>query len=863
MPRARVVLPLLLGIALPAVAQVRINEVLYDGDGTDADDVFTELTGPPATSLDGWALVGVNGTTSAPYRTVDLGGAIPADGVYVVATESASEALAAVRDFVGSVDWQNGPDAVWLLDSDGSVVDALQYGSVDSFAEGEGTPAPEVSSGQSLSRDAAGTDTDDNAADFSPLDVPTPGIGPAPGGEAPDDGDDDPPPPASPTSLQLALPDTTAAGGDTLIVPVRLTDTSGLGVLATELFLTFDGDVLRLVDVRPADLLAGADWTVAAHVRPGGDAPDTLRIALATDVDTLAGAGALVQARFAVADLRQPASSNLAVEHLLLNDGGVAAATVGGAVDLVGVDAHLDVLPARASLHQPFTVTVVDADEDRDPLVADEVEVRITEGPEDGAVEQVDSLTVRETGASTGVFVGSVATLFADPVSGNGLLEVAPRRLVRLCYEDRLDALGQTTPRCRDAPIPGHDGRVEVTAVAEPGDTLWVRLVDPDLNRRPDAVDTTEVTAVDRPLGVSWTARLIEQGASDSVFVGHVPTIPHASVEALRLSAPGHVDVHYVDRAPEVGDSLVVRASTRVLNRFGDADGNGTVQAFDAAATLAHVLAPRLTADDSLAANVDSLAPFGPITPYDAALILQQRVGLRRRFPVQSAGAANHPAEAATGAHRPTVPRATDPLHVALVSRSGATALQLSERNGVVAADVTLAGVPPATTVTLAPEARGFLLRSARRGDRLRIVLAGAVDAAGPGDLLWLSGDQATTTVERVRLNDRDLPVTAAPPANAGTQPAALALYANHPNPFNGATRIPFEAGDAARASLTIHDVLGRQVRSLRRGPIGEGAHAVVWDGRDDQGRLAATGVYLARLRVDGGSATRRMLLVR
>ena len=35
---------------------------------------------------------------------------------------------------------------------------------------------------------------------------------------------------------------------------------------------------------------------------------------------------------------------------------------------------------------------------------------------------------------------------------------------------------------------------------------------------------------------------------------------------------------------------------------------------------------------DSLSANVDLQAPFGPISPYDAALILKKRVGLIDRF---------------------------------------------------------------------------------------------------------------------------------------------------------------------------------------------------------------------------------------
>ena len=43
-----------------------IREILYDGPGSDADDVFTELSGVPGSNLDGWTLVGINGDTNVP-----------------------------------------------------------------------------------------------------------------------------------------------------------------------------------------------------------------------------------------------------------------------------------------------------------------------------------------------------------------------------------------------------------------------------------------------------------------------------------------------------------------------------------------------------------------------------------------------------------------------------------------------------------------------------------------------------------------------------------------------------------------------------------------------------------------------------
>jgi hypothetical protein len=58
-------------------------------------------------------------------------------------------------------------------------VDAVGYGTFapDEFFAGEGSPAPDAPAGASLGRRFADLDTDDNAADFAVLAVPTPGAG--------------------------------------------------------------------------------------------------------------------------------------------------------------------------------------------------------------------------------------------------------------------------------------------------------------------------------------------------------------------------------------------------------------------------------------------------------------------------------------------------------------------------------------------------------------------------------------------------------------------------------------------------------------------------------------------------------------
>ena len=168
----------LLIMASAGASPVVIQEVLYDGLGSDADDVFTELFGTPGASLNGWTLVGINGRNGESYRTIDLSGAlIPDDGLLLIATSSANVGLAALTDFVANVDWQNEPDAVQLWFND-VLQDALQYGDAGVNNAGEGAHAATTPASMSLSRSFFGTDTDDNAADFL-VGEATPGAGPA------------------------------------------------------------------------------------------------------------------------------------------------------------------------------------------------------------------------------------------------------------------------------------------------------------------------------------------------------------------------------------------------------------------------------------------------------------------------------------------------------------------------------------------------------------------------------------------------------------------------------------------------------------------------------------------------------------
>ncbi|MFO7653491.1 MAG: choice-of-anchor X domain-containing protein [Candidatus Krumholzibacteriia bacterium] len=92
---------------------------------------------------------------------------------------------------------------------------------------------------------------------------------------------------------------------------------------------------------------------------------------------------------------------------------------------------------------------------------------------------------------------------------------------------------------------------------------------------------------------------------------------------------------------------------------------------------------------------------------------------------------------------------------------------------------------------------------------------------------------------------------------------AGVALRQNVPNPFNPRTEIRFVVPRGGRGSLRIYDVRGELVRTLQAGEMATGEHVAVWDGCDDGGVMAGSGVYLCRLEVNGETDARSMVLLK
>lgn len=98
---------------------------------------------------------------------------------------------------------------------------------------------------------------------------------------------------------------------------------------------------------------------------------------------------------------------------------------------------------------------------------------------------------------------------------------------------------------------------------------------------------------------------------------------------------------------------------------------------------------------------------------------------------------------------------------------------------------------------------------------------------------------------------------------NRNALPVAFNLEQNHPNPFNPITQIRYSVPRTVQVHLAIYNIQGQLVRTLVEERRTAGSYSVVWDGRDDQGQLLSSGLYMYRIDCPGFTKTRKLLFLK
>jgi len=101
------------------------------------------------------------------------------------------------------------------------------------------------------------------------------------------------------------------------------------------------------------------------------------------------------------------------------------------------------------------------------------------------------------------------------------------------------------------------------------------------------------------------------------------------------------------------------------------------------------------------------------------------------------------------------------------------------------------------------------------------------------------------------------------PTASAALPGSVLQSRLTSSNPARGSASLDFRTSAAGPLSARIFDVRGTLVRTVYDGSIQPGAHSLTWDGRDDRGNPAPSGVYFYRLDSAEGRVSHKVAFLR
>lgn len=159
-----------------------------------------------------------------------------------------------------------------------------------------------------------------------------------------------------------------------------------------------------------------------------------------------------------------------------------------------------------------------------------------------------------------------------------------------------------------------------------------------------------------------------------------------------------------------------------------------------------------------------------------------------------------------------------------------------------------------------------FQYDSVKIGSRKDFVFDGTLKGkpplAAPGESFSVANHLSTSTytpLVLLGLVHAGVAVDDTPP----TMPTRAEMEQNFPNPFNPQTTIHFTLTRRESVRIFVFNILGQRVATLADREYDAGRHSVTWDGRDESGRPAASGIYLYQIKSEQLTTSRKMILLR
>ena len=154
--------------------------------------------------------------------------------------------------------------------------------------------------------------------------------------------------------VSVWVPDTACTPGDTVIVPIYVSNVTELGVISASITLTFDTNAVRAFDASLGDI-ASSDWLIQSNAKPG-----QIVIAMAGAI-SLSGTGELVKIPFII-DLTAGMDITIHIERCQFNEGGIRTDLQDGKISIVtGIEEYSDkTIPVTYELSQNVPNPVTD-----------------------------------------------------------------------------------------------------------------------------------------------------------------------------------------------------------------------------------------------------------------------------------------------------------------------------------------------------------------------------------------------------------------------------------------------------------------------------------------------------------------------
>jgi hypothetical protein len=96
-----------------------------------------------------------------------------------------------------------------------------------------------------------------------------------------------------------------------------------------------------------------------------------------------------------------------------------------------------------------------------------------------------------------------------------------------------------------------------------------------------------------------------------------------------------------------------------------------------------------------------------------------------------------------------------------------------------------------------------------------------------------------------------------------GSVPLQYSLHHNYPNPFNPVTTLRYDLPETGLVTITIYDMMGRQVKTLVNGSQTAGYRTIQWNATNDKGAPVSAGLYLYTIQAGEFRQTKKMVLLK